>query len=188
MVEPQQGCPPLLFSASEGENLPEGTVPVLIGTIQARPINEENIVGLKCYDQLGEFFWQLLDFGCKPDRTSKSSPHVEHSCMSILLCLSHTIVTLLQSLEQVRKRKIVQKNWLPSDVDRIAVRVCCRIGFLMPDGHHSIPPHKLEFPATGDHQRISIHAVHHRTRYRCCLPHIAHATLQTTPRGTDPAP
>ena len=75
-----------------------------------RKIKAKDIVGLKYFDQLGEFLQQLHDIGCERDRAGNRSLHMDQYCMLILLYMFNPVVTSLRGLQQASELKKVQKK------------------------------------------------------------------------------
>jgi hypothetical protein len=75
-----------------------------------RKIKENDIVGLKHFDQLGELLQMLHDVGCERDRAGNRTLHMDQYCMLILLYMFNPVVTSLRGLQQASELKKVQKQ------------------------------------------------------------------------------
>ena len=77
----------------------------------AKPkVREQDVQGLKYFDQLAPLLARLHDIGCDTDRAGNRSLHFDHYCMLVLLFLFNPIVTSLRGLQQASELKNVQKK------------------------------------------------------------------------------
>jgi IS4 transposase len=79
-------------------------------TSQTPEIREEDIQGLKYFDQLAPLLQRLHDVGCRRDKANNRSLHFDNYCMFVLLYLFNPIVTSLRGLQQASELKKVQKK------------------------------------------------------------------------------
>lgn len=75
-----------------------------------KKIKEQNIVGMKYFDQLGELLQQLHDVGCERDGAGNRSLLMDQYRMLILLYMFNPVVTSLRGLQQASERRKVQKK------------------------------------------------------------------------------
>jgi Transposase DDE domain len=75
-----------------------------------RVIREQDVRGLKYFDQLAPLLQRLHDVGCKRDTAHNRSLHFDNYCMLVLLFLFNPIVTSLRGLQQASELKNVQKK------------------------------------------------------------------------------
>lgn len=73
-------------------------------------LREQDVRGLKYFDQLAPLLEQLHDVGCDTDRSGNRSLHFDNYCMLVLLYLFNPIVTSLRGLQQASELKNVQKK------------------------------------------------------------------------------
>lgn len=73
-------------------------------------IREQDVRGLKYFDQLSPLLHRLHDDGCKRDSAHNRSLHFDNYCMLVLLFLFNPIVTSLRGLQQASELKNVQKK------------------------------------------------------------------------------
>jgi hypothetical protein len=73
-------------------------------------IREQDVRGLKYFDQLAPLLERLHDVGCETDRAGNRSLHFDNYCMLVLLFLFNPIVTSLRGLQQASELKNVQKK------------------------------------------------------------------------------
>ena len=73
-------------------------------------IREQDVRGLKYFDQLAPLLERLHDVGCDTDRAGNRSLHFDNYCMLVLLFLFNPIVTSLRGLQQASELKNVQKK------------------------------------------------------------------------------
>jgi hypothetical protein len=73
-------------------------------------IREQDVRGLKYFDQLAPLLHRLHDVGCKRDTAQKRSLHFDNYCMLVLLFLFNPIVKSLRSLQQASELKNVQRK------------------------------------------------------------------------------
>ncbi len=73
-------------------------------------IREEDIRGLKYFDQLGPLLERLHDDGCKRDVAKNRKLHFDQYCMLLLLFLFNPIVKSLRGLQQASELNNVQKK------------------------------------------------------------------------------
>jgi len=77
---------------------------------QAPEIREQDVRGLKYFDQLAPLLERLHEVGCESDRAGNRSLHFDNYCMLVLLFLFNPIVTSLRGLQQASELKKVQKK------------------------------------------------------------------------------
>jgi hypothetical protein len=77
---------------------------------KAPEIREQDVRGLKYFDQLAPLLERLHDVGCEGDRAGNRSLHFDNYCMLVLLFLFNPIVTSLRGLQQASELKNVQKK------------------------------------------------------------------------------
>jgi hypothetical protein len=73
-------------------------------------IREQDVRGLKYFDQLAPLLRRLYDVGCQRDAAHNRSLHFDNYCMLVLLFLFNPIVTSLRALQQASELKNVQKK------------------------------------------------------------------------------
>ncbi len=73
-------------------------------------IREEDVRGLKYFDQLAPLLERLHDVGCQRDTAGNRSLHYDQYCLLVLLFLFNPIVTSLRALQQASQLKKVQKK------------------------------------------------------------------------------
>jgi hypothetical protein len=79
-------------------------------TARAPEIREQDVRGLKYFDQLAPLLERLHGVGCQSDRAGNRSLHFDHYCMLVLLFLFNPIVASLRGLQQASELKKVQKR------------------------------------------------------------------------------
>jgi hypothetical protein len=77
---------------------------------KAPELREQDVQGLKYFDQLAPLLQRLHDVGCERDRAGNRSLHFDHYCMFVLLFLFNPVVTSLRALQQASQLKNVQKK------------------------------------------------------------------------------
>ncbi len=85
---------------------------VILGsmTTRKRKIKDEDITGLKYFDQLAPLLERLHNDGCERDRAGNRDLHYDQYCMLLLLFLFNPIVTSLRGVQQASELKRVQKK------------------------------------------------------------------------------
>jgi hypothetical protein len=73
-------------------------------------IREQDVRGLKYFDQLAPLLRRLYDVGCQRDAAHNRSLHFDNYCMLVLLFLFNPLVTSLRALQQASELKNVQKK------------------------------------------------------------------------------
>jgi hypothetical protein len=73
-------------------------------------IREQDVRGLKYFDQLAPLLHRLHEVGCENDRAGNRTLHFDNYCMLVLLFLFNPIVTSLRGLQQASELKNVQKK------------------------------------------------------------------------------
>lgn len=73
-------------------------------------IREQDVRGLKYFDQLAPLLERLHDVGCETDRAGNRTLHFDHYCMLVLLYLFNPIVTSLRGIQQASELLNVQKK------------------------------------------------------------------------------
>jgi hypothetical protein len=77
----------------------------------AKPkVRENDVRGLKYFDQLAPLLERLHDVGCASDRAGNRSLHFDHYCRLVLLFLFNPVVTSLRGLQQASQLKKVQRK------------------------------------------------------------------------------
>lgn len=79
-------------------------------TTEKRKIKEQDITGLKYFEQLAPLLKRLHDDGCGRDRAGNRQLHYDQYCMLLLLFLFNPIVSSLRGLRQAGELKNVQKK------------------------------------------------------------------------------
>jgi len=83
----------------------------MVSTPKKQPhIREQDVRGLKYFDQLAPLLQRLHDVGCQRDSAHNRSLHCDNYCMLVLLFLFNPIVTSLRGLQQASELKNVQKK------------------------------------------------------------------------------
>lgn len=91
---------------------------VTIGGTTAQPgtstnrkkIREQDITGLKYFDQLAPLLKRLHDDGCQRDTAGNRQLHYDQYCMLILLFMFNPVVTSLRGIQQASELQKVQKK------------------------------------------------------------------------------
>jgi hypothetical protein len=85
---------------------------VILGSMTTgkRKIKDQDITGLKYFDQLAPLLERLHDDGCDRDRAGNRHLHYDQYCMLLLLFLFNPIVTSLRGIQQASELKKVQKK------------------------------------------------------------------------------
>ena len=85
---------------------------VILGrmTAQERKIKNEDVTGLKYFDQLAPLLERLHDDACQRDTAGNRKLHFDQYCMLILLYLFNPIVTSLRGIQQASELKKVQRK------------------------------------------------------------------------------
>jgi len=73
-------------------------------------IKDQDITGLKYFEQLAPLLERLHDDGCERDRAGNRHLHYDQYCMLLLLFLFNPIVTSLRGVQQASELKKVQKK------------------------------------------------------------------------------
>ena len=73
-------------------------------------IREQDLQGLKYFDQLAPLLSRLHEVGCQRDRAGNRSLHYDQYCMLILLFFFNPIVQSLRGLQQASELEKVQKK------------------------------------------------------------------------------
>jgi hypothetical protein len=73
-------------------------------------LREQDVRGLKYFDQLTPLLGRLHDVGCQRDAAHNRSLHFDNYCLLVLLFLFNPIVTSLRALQQASELKNVQKR------------------------------------------------------------------------------
>jgi hypothetical protein len=73
-------------------------------------IREQDITGLKYFDQLAPLLKRLHDDGCERDIAGNRELHYDQYCMLILLFMFNPIVTSLRGIQQASELKNVQRK------------------------------------------------------------------------------
>lgn len=82
-----------------------------MGTDAATPtVREQDVRGLKYFDQLAPLLARLHDVGCASDRAGNRSLHFDQYCMLVLLFLFNPVVKSLRGLQQASQLKNVRKK------------------------------------------------------------------------------
>ena len=76
----------------------------------APKIREQDVRGLKYFDQLGPLLERLHDVGCDRDAACNRKLHYDQYCLFVLLFLFNPIVTSLRRLQQASELKNVQRK------------------------------------------------------------------------------
>jgi len=77
---------------------------------RAATIRDQDVRGLKYFDQLAPLLQRLHDTGCARDRAGNRSLHFDHYGLLVLVFLFNPIVTSLRGLQQASELKKVQKK------------------------------------------------------------------------------
>lgn len=78
--------------------------------MEARGIDEKDLVGFKYLDRLIPMLEQLREVGCRRDRAKNRRLHFDHYCMLVLLFLFNPTVRSLRGLQQASTLRKVQKK------------------------------------------------------------------------------
>jgi hypothetical protein len=73
-------------------------------------VREQDVRGLKYFDQLAPLLQRLHEVGCESDRAGNRTLHFDNYCMLILLFLFNPLVKSLRGLQQASELKNVQKK------------------------------------------------------------------------------
>jgi hypothetical protein len=73
-------------------------------------IRDEDITGLKFFDQLLPLFEPLHEIGCQRDKAGNRQLHYDEYCSLLLLFLFNPVVTSLRGLQQASELKKVQRK------------------------------------------------------------------------------
>lgn len=73
-------------------------------------IRDQDVVGLKYFDQLAPLLQRLHDYGCQRDTAGNRELHYDQYCMLILLFMFNPIVTSLRGIQQASELRKVQKK------------------------------------------------------------------------------
>ena len=76
----------------------------------AQRLTEQNIVGLKYFDELLPLFKRLHDDGCQRDKAGNRELHYDQYCLMVLLYLFNPICSSLRAVQQASELKNVQKK------------------------------------------------------------------------------
>lgn len=76
----------------------------------AQRLTDQNIVGLKYFDELLPLFKRLHDDGCQRDKAGNRELHYDQYCLMILLYLFNPICSSLRAVQQASELKNVQKK------------------------------------------------------------------------------
>lgn len=79
-------------------------------TTGKQKIKDEDITGLKYFEQLAPLLERLHDDGCDRDRAGNRHLHYDQYCMLLLLFLFNPIVTSLRGIQQASELRKVQKK------------------------------------------------------------------------------
>ena len=82
-------------------------------TESSRPsvrLTEQDIVGLKYFDQLLPLFERLHDEGCQRDKAGNRVLHYDQYCLMVLVFLFNPVCSSLRALQQASELKNVQKK------------------------------------------------------------------------------
>jgi len=93
--------------ASRKPQSPEVSTPAAKGKPKIR---EQDITGLKYFDQLAPLLLRLHDAGCERDTAGNRELHYDQYCMLILLFMFNPIVTSLRGIQQASELKKVQSK------------------------------------------------------------------------------
>jgi hypothetical protein len=74
------------------------------------PLREQDVRGLKYFDQLAPLLERLHDVGCQRDTAANRQLHYDHYCLLILLFLFNPVVKSLRGLQQASELQNVQKR------------------------------------------------------------------------------
>ena len=75
-----------------------------------KKVREEDITGLKYFDQLAPLLERLHDDGCDRDKAGNRRLHFDQYCMLVLLYLFNPTVSSLRALQQASELKKVQRK------------------------------------------------------------------------------
>ena len=78
--------------------------------IREQPLTEQNIVGLKYFDELLLPFKRLHDGGRERDQTGNRELHYDQYCLLVLLYLFNPICSSLRAVQQASELKNVQQK------------------------------------------------------------------------------
>lgn len=73
-------------------------------------VREEDITGLKYFDQLLPLLERLHDVGCQRDKAGNRKLHFDQYCLLMLVFLFNPVVTSLRALQQASELKKVQRK------------------------------------------------------------------------------
>ncbi len=76
----------------------------------AQRLTDQNIVGLKYFDELLPLFKRLHDDGCQRDKAGNRELHYDQYCLMVLLYLFNPICSSLRAVQQASELKNVQKK------------------------------------------------------------------------------
>jgi Transposase DDE domain len=76
----------------------------------APPIREQDVRGLKYFDQLAPLLERLHEVGCQRDAAAKRILHFDQYCLLILLFLFSPLIKSLRSLQQASELKNAQRK------------------------------------------------------------------------------
>ena len=94
-----------------GPHTTGGGVPVAIESPSSKPrLREQDVVGLKYFDQLLPLFQRLHDEGCARDRAGNRELHYDQYCLMVLVFLFNPICSSLRALQQASELKNVQRK------------------------------------------------------------------------------
>lgn len=81
-----------------------------MGRARRKDVREEQLTGLKYFDQLAPLFERLHESGCERDAAGNRVLHFDQYCLLVLLYLFNPVVTSLRSLQQASGLAKVQKK------------------------------------------------------------------------------
>jgi Transposase DDE domain len=87
-----------------------GVMPHKSPTTAEPALREQDVRGLKYFDQLAPLLQRLHDVGCQRDTAGNRQLHYDHYCLLILLFLFNPVVKSLRGLQQASELKNVQRR------------------------------------------------------------------------------
>jgi hypothetical protein len=73
-------------------------------------VREEDVTGLKYFDQLAPLLKRLHDVGCQRDKAGNRDLHFDQYCLLVLLFLFNPTITSLRSIQQASQLRKVQRK------------------------------------------------------------------------------
>jgi hypothetical protein len=81
-----------------------------MGGTKRKKVRQQDITGLKYFDQLAPLLKRLHEVGCQRDKAGNRQLHYDEYAMMILLFLFNPVVTSLRGLQQASELKKVQRK------------------------------------------------------------------------------